>query len=219
MLMMSSGSVTWLEGLMLIYNAFCERNARLEHEGGCIMSFSEFVNLWTTYLNNDGEIKRRVSNDKTIRDDLTERNFAGTPSGHYEHARALEKKHDRVWPRSMGLLHYPHGGKSMLDGKDLIELSVPSQFTYTISLKDGMFRIRNGKGDHPCLSAEMPLSVLKELLLTRHRVVYALADPRNKITCTSQIPHGDWITIFEILVTGQEVVDMDPKMCEIVESL
>lgn len=183
------------------------------------MDFSEFLKKWEEYLNNDGELRRRISKDIKVRSEVAAKTFAGMPDGHYEYARQLQAKY-KIWPRFMALRHYPFGGTTQLDGKDVIEIVVPGKLAFSVSLENEVFRIREGKAiKPPCLSVEMPVDVLKDMLTTRHRVLWCLADPRNKVKCVDGLPHGDWITIFEILVTLQEVVDMDPKMRKIVESL
>jgi hypothetical protein len=55
------------------------------------------------------------------------------------------------------------------------------------------------------------------MITTRYRVVWALADDRTKLSWMEGIGHSDWITILEVLVVAQEVVDRYPEMWDLLE--
>ncbi len=168
---------------------------------------------WEDYLNRDGELKRRLAGFKT---------FSGLPGGHAKRAQKLRDKY-KTWPKAMGEACYPHPGKSIIDGKDLIELKVllsNSRFLhYTLSLRGKKFNIRDGAGNNPCIKIEIPVDLFRDLALTNDRLFWVLADDRCKVYCTNNLPHSDWITIFETLVCLQEIVDVDKEAKEIVENL
>lgn len=66
----------------------------------------------------------------------------------------------------------------------------------------------------------MPLDTFKDMILTKQRVIWALADPRNKVECIwPGVSYSDWITILELLVIGQELVERNPAMWDLIEAL
>jgi len=160
------------------------------------MSLDVFMEKWIDFLNKDEELKRRLKGFK---------GFCGKPGPRAERAKMLG------WPRDMGVACYPHPGKSMLDGRDLVELSIEAN-TYTIRLENGKFDLRKGKSENPCLRVKMPLPLFRDTLLSRHRWLWALADDQVKVECDNSLPHSDWITIFEVLVCAQELLEMDIEM-------
>lgn len=166
--------------------------------------FSDLVVRWVEFMNDDQELKRRLNGFKK---------FSGVPGFRAERARVLG------WPRAMGTGPYPHGGQSHLDGKEIVELSVPGIFNYTIVLKNKKFSFNEKKAKDPVLGIEMPLQLMKETLLSKQRWVWAIADPSAKITYMEGIPHSDWVTIFEVLVCFQELSDFHPELKKVVEAL
>lgn len=158
------------------------------------MHLEEFMNKWVDFLNKDEELKRRIKGFK---------GFCGKPGLRAERAKLLK------WPREMGTACYPHPGRSMLDGRNLIELNIPEIGVYTIRLKDGKFSVEKGKAENPCLRIEIPLFLLKDTFLSKHRWLWVLADDQVKVKCDKELPHSDWITIFEVLVCAQELLEMD----------
>lgn len=168
---------------------------------------STFMQKWAEFLNEDEELARRIKPFDT---------FCGGPCpypGPGPYPPPSLAYDPTGWSKAKGYK------SSILDGKELVELSVPGEFTYTVELKEGKFSVVEKRAKEACLSVEMPLSLLKEMILSRHHVVWALTDGRNKITHMSGISLSDWATIFEIFVTAQELVERELKLREIVEAL
>lgn len=169
----------------------------------------QFFKRWSELLNGDGELKRRLKPYRT---------FMGGPLpyiGPGPYPRPIPTHDPTGWTKAKG---YP---KPALEGKELIELSVPKLFTYTFELKEGKFIIKEGSATgRPILRVRMPLDVFKEMILTKQRVIWALADPRNDLECIwPEIGWSDWITVLEILVIGQELVERVSTMWDLIEGL
>ena len=101
------------------------------------------------------------------------------------------------------------------------EISVPGFLKYTFGLTDGVSYVREGAAKGvPILRVEMPLDTFKDMILTKQRVIWALADPRNKVECMwPGVAYSDWITTLELLVIGQEVVERNPAMWDLIEDM
>lgn len=174
------------------------------------MSIIDYVKRWEDLLKKDQELKRRLK-------PFPEWHGGPVPypgEGPYPTPLYGQEKFDvSCWAKAKGY------SRSILDGRELIEICVPGAFIYTIKLEKGLFSIVEGKAKEPCLGITMPLSLFKELILSRHRIVWALTDERVKLRWIDGVAHSDWITILELLAIGQEAVDKDPKMWDIVEAL
>jgi hypothetical protein len=172
-------------------------------------NIASFFEQWDKLLKKDEELKSRLKPWRT---------FAGGPTSYIgpgPYPRPIPTHDPTCWTKAKGY------SKPALDGKDLIELSVPEMFRYTFELREGKFTIRKGAAaQRPVLKVEMPLDTFKEVILTKQRVVWGLADPRNKVECMwPEIGWSDWITVLEILVIGQELVERDPAMWDLIEAL
>lgn len=170
---------------------------------------ARFFERWSELLNKDEELGRRLKPWRT---------FLGGPTpyiGPGPYPRPIPTHDPTGWTKAKG---YP---KSVLEGKEAIELIVPNLCQYTFAIKDGKYIVREGKASgRPILRVEMPLDTFKDVILTKQRVVWGLADPRNKIECMwPEIAYSDWITVLEMLVVGQEVVERDPTMWDFIEAL
>lgn len=167
---------------------------------------TKFVEKYTNYLNNDDELQRRLKPFRT---------FLGGPCP-YPGAGPFPPPNLAMdptgWSRTRGY------SASILDGKELIEITVPDHFTMCIGLNKGNFYARFRKGSKPCLKVEMPLDLFKELLLGYHRVIWALSDKRNKIEYISSLALSDWTTIFEVLTCAQELCESDPEVWDQIEN-
>lgn len=166
-----------------------------------------FMQRWTDFLNNDEEIHRRLAGFRT---------FAGGPNpypGPGPYPPPSIAYDPTGWSKAKG---YP---TTVLNGKELVEITIPRFYTFKIELKDGVFSITEGKAKKPCLGVEMPLSLFKEMILSEHRILWALADERNRVTYLPGLGLSDWVTIFEVLVTGQELVDMNLQLRETIKNL
>jgi hypothetical protein len=170
---------------------------------------ARFFEQWVELLEKDEEMKSRQKPWRT---------FAGGPTSYVGPGPYLPPvpTHDPSgWTKAKGY------SKPALEGKELMELGVPEMFKYTFELKEGKYIVREGAATvRPVLRVEMPLDTFKDMVLTKQRVVWALADPRNKVECMwPEIGWSDWITVLEILVIGQELVEREPAMWDLIEAL
>jgi hypothetical protein len=172
-------------------------------------SLKEFLKVWEDLLNKDEELKYRIKPFRT---------FMGGPLpyiGPGPYPRPIPTHDPTGWTKAKGY------SKPALDGKELIELNVSKLFTCTIELKNGKFTIREGQAStRPILRVQMPPQVFKDMILTKQRVIWALADPRNNVECMwPEIGWSDWVTVLEILVIGQELVERNPAMWDAIENI
>lgn len=167
-----------------------------------------FLYRYQEFLNEDPELKRRLEPFPSFRGGPTPYpgpgpypppNVAMDPTG---------------WSKAKG---YP---VTRLKGRDLVEINVEGKFRFTVGLRtDGTFYVEERSGVNPCLKVSMPLSVFKDMVLGKERVIYALADERNVIEYDNSLGLSDWITIFEVIGIMQELVESDREMWEIIENL
>ena len=169
----------------------------------------DFFGHWAELINKDEELKSRLKPWRT---------FLGGPTsyaGPGPYPRPIPTHDPTGWTKAKGY-PVPH-----LDGKELIELTVPGVLEYTFALADGVFSVREGNArGTPILRVEMPLNTFKDMILTKQRVIWSLADPRNKVACIwPGVAYSDWITTLELLVIGQELVERNPSMWDLIEGL
>jgi hypothetical protein len=169
---------------------------------------TEFIQKLETFLNNDEELRRRLSGFKT---------FSGIPDGHYLRAR---QEGDSACVRAVRC--YPFGGTSLLAGGAVIGLGIHDDretARFVISLNDGNFSVKNDNWTNPHLTVELSKELFKKTILGRHRWVWVLGMDEVTITFSRQLPHSDWVTILEILVAMQELVEFDPELMCAIEGL
>jgi len=109
---------------------------------------------------------------------------------------------------------------SILPGRELVELDVPNLFVLTVGLrKDLYFYVELRKAEKPCLRVEMPFEVFKDMALGKEKVIWSLADERNKVEYEEGIGLSDWITILGVIGKIQELMEFDPELRELLEKL
>ncbi len=108
-----------------------------------------------------------------------------------------------------------------LEGRELVEISIPeASATYSVELKKGELNIREGKAKRAILSLEIPLDLLKKMLLTEERVAWTVLDERCKLRFdAASWTYYEGLTIMEILVCAQELVEKDSALAELVKQL
>lgn len=108
-----------------------------------------------------------------------------------------------------------------LEGRDLIEISIPeAAATYIVELKKGKLGIKEGKAKKAMLSLQIPIDLLKKLLLSEERVAWTVLDERCKLSFdTPSWTYYEGLTIMEIFVCAQELVEKDSAMAELVKQL
>ena len=167
----------------------------------------EFIKKLEEYLNNDQELQRRLIGFKT---------FSGIPDGHYKRARAEGEK-----AIARAVRCYPFGGKSILDGNEIISIKATNGSNssgFAIYLKDKKFSVKNNSDTNPFLSLEIPKDIFKKTLLGRYRWIWVIGMDEVNIKYSEELPHSDWVTIFEVLVAMQEIAEFDLDFREKIES-
>ena len=171
------------------------------------INFDSFLKAWEELLNTDDGLKSRLKPWRT---------FIGGPTpypgpGPYPPPNLLYDPSG--WTKAKGYK------SSILDGKELVEIIVPSKFTFTIKVDKGIFSVKKEKARDPCLSVKMTLQTFKDLMTAKDRVIWCLTDPENEVSYKEGIALSDWTTIFETLVVGQELLERKFQFWEFIEKL
>ncbi|MBI5375851.1 MAG: hypothetical protein HZA77_10480 [Candidatus Schekmanbacteria bacterium] len=167
---------------------------------------ADFIIKLQKALDSDQELIRRLKGFKT---------FAGTPDGHYRRARLEGEK-----AIARAVRCYPFGGKSHLDGKEIIGINIADgDSSLTVSLKNGKFKVASGKINEPCLSLEIPKEIFKLTILGRYRWLWTIGMDEVNVKYIEGLPHSDWVTIFELLVIMQELNEFDTELRDKIEKL
>jgi hypothetical protein len=159
----------------------------------------EFMRMWEKYISTDRSLQKRLKRPYHYQE------FYEDPPAYHGTAT---KNLARLPPEQ-------------LEGRELIEISIPEvAITCVVELVEGKLRIREGRAKNAILSLEIPLDLFKRMLLTEERVTWAILDERCKLAFdSSSWTYYDGITILEILVCAQELMERDPKAAEIVSAL
>ncbi len=169
---------------------------------------TEFNRKLEDYLNRDQELQRRLKGFKT---------FSGPPDGHYRRSRAEGSK-----AIARAVKCYPFGGESLLQDCAVVEISIidgPGQARCKIFLKDRVFSVNSNGAKAPHLALALTKDLFIKTILGRHRWLWVIGMDDVKVNYSSSLPHSDWVTILEILVTLQELVEFDSEMWEKIENL
>lgn len=127
-----------------------------------------FASQWMDYLNNDPELKKRMS---------------------------------------------PKGSTPGLEGKDVINLELEGLAKpMAVSLKNGQFSLEDKKAKDPVSTVKMPLDSFLKLAHPDARVVWSLMADDAQFSVAPGTPWPEIVTIFEILVCLQELVDKQPEL-------
>ncbi len=165
-----------------------------------------FVKQYEIYLNNDQELNRRLAGFRT---------FSGIPDGHYTRARQ-----EGIKCPARAVKCYPFGGKSHLSDGELIGIELQdTQQKFVVSLKDNHFTIKSGDWKKPHLTIRLSMELFRRTVLGRHRWVWVMGMDEVEITHSEGLPHSDWVTILEVLVVMQELVEFEPELWKQIENL
>ncbi len=159
---------------------------------------SEYLEKYENVLNTDQELYRRFKGFKT---------FSGLPDGHY--LRARKQGIDCV---ARAVRCYPFGGISQLNKRELIGLYIPDNKdndSIVISRSENKFFVRLTHCEAPYLTITIPKEIFKKTVMGRHRWIWTLSMNEVSVATSETLPHSDWITLFEILVIMQEMVEFD----------
>jgi hypothetical protein len=138
------------------------------------------------------------------------------PNGHYERARA---EGDSALARAVRC--YPFGGESEIKNCDVVGIRIADgdrEFQFVIRLDGQTFSVNTGSFDNPLLSLALSKKLFKEAILGRYRWVWLFGMDEVKLTYSDELPHSDWVTILEICVTMQELVEFDKELWKDVEN-
>jgi len=168
----------------------------------------DFYRRLESYLNADEELARRLKGFKT---------FSGLPDGHYERAR-------REGPKALvrAVRCYPFGGTSLLNQSNVVGIQVQDtdySAQFSVALLDHTFSVKGGDEGTPHLQITLSRELFKKVLLGRYRWVWLLGMDEVKVDYAHNLPHSDWITILEVLVAMQELVEFYPDFLKAVEQL
>lgn len=168
----------------------------------------EFIKKFQEYLNSDESLKRRLKPFPT---------FSGGPTpypGPGPYPPPNIAMDPTGWSKAKGY------STTRLLGREVLEISIEKCFTISVGIKsDYTFYIVSRKAENPCLRAEIPFDVFKDMALGRERVIYALADERNNITYEDGISLSDWITILGVIGKIQEFMEAEPSLWETLEKM
>lgn len=165
----------------------------------------KFIEWYQDYLNRDPELGRRLKGFK---------NFSGMPDGHYQRAR---EQGASAQVRAMRC--YPFGGSSLLAGP-LISITLVEQGVepvFTVFLENGEFSVRPGPAEAPKLGLTLPRDLFDRILLGRYRWMWVIGMDEVDISWVPGLPHSDWITLLEILVVMQEMIEFEPDLLAMLE--
>ncbi|MFC1669765.1 hypothetical protein ACFL20_05180 [Spirochaetota bacterium] len=168
---------------------------------------TDFNKKLEAYLNSDKELQRRLEGFKA---------FSGTPDGHYHRARQ-----QGISAVARAVKCYPFGGESLLKDCEIVGIKITDANDSTgliISLKDNKFEVTGGNWEKPHLTLELSMELFKMGLLGRYRWLFLMGMDDVKITFSDNLPHSDWVTILEVLVAMQEVVEFDGELWNRVEN-
>lgn len=169
---------------------------------------ADFYRRLERYLNADEELARRLKGFKT---------FSGLPDGHYERAR-------REGPKALvrAVRCYPFGGTSLLNECTLVGIQIEDtdySAQFSVALADHTFSVKTGDEGTPHLRITLSRELFRKVLLGRYRWVWLLGMDEVKVEYSHNLPHSDWITILEVLVAMQELVEFYPDFLKEVEQL
>jgi len=177
--------------------------------------WTSFLRSYEQFLNADQELRRRVR----LKDAFDTRDvfYGGHPClpGYGPYPRASIAYDPTHWAEAKG------HKECALHGKELIELEVSGAFHVTIALaSDDTFKLSHGPAGEPLLSCKMPLELFRDMVLARHKVIWALCQKEACVrTGAVQLGLSDWTTVLEVLACLTDMAEMDPEVWTFCESL
>jgi hypothetical protein len=113
-----------------------------------------------------------------------------------------------------------HFKSTIEQGKAMVEVEVEGKGVYTVELKGERLHIRSGRASIPLLSWRVPLDLLKDVLLGKERILYALLDKRCRLSFdTPNFTHWNGTTALKVILSACEMVKRSPEMRRLVEEL
>jgi hypothetical protein len=109
---------------------------------------------------------------------------------------------------------------STLEGRTAVQLEVEGKPSYVVDIEDGRFKVHQGTATIPLLSWKLPVSLFKDVMLGKHRLIYSLLDPRGTLSFdTPNFTHWNGATIIELLFLSCEMGIKNPEVSKLVEGL
>lgn len=109
---------------------------------------------------------------------------------------------------------------STLEGKVAIQLGIEGIGQYHLLVHEGRFSFTQGTSPDPLLCWDLPVSLLKEVLLNQQPVFYGLLDERGSLSFnTPHFTHFNGASIIEMLYLAQEVVKTDEEIQQWIQQL
>jgi hypothetical protein len=167
---------------------------------------TEYIEQFETALNADQELQRRLRGFKT---------FAGRPNGH--HTRARQQGSSAL---ARAVRCYPFGGTSLLGSGELAGIRIREadrNHTFVIARTRDAFSVRDGDWTSPPVTLTLSKELFKKAVLGRYRWMWVIGMDEVEVTWRAGLPHSDWVTLLEILVVMQELVEFSPELLQKIE--
>ena len=109
---------------------------------------------------------------------------------------------------------------SSLEGKTAIKLEVEGQSSYIVDISGGKFKIHQDSATSPLLNWKLPVSLFKDVMLGKQRLIYGLLDSRGTLSFnTPNFTHWNGATIIEILFLACEMGAKRLEVSKLIERL
>lgn len=109
---------------------------------------------------------------------------------------------------------------SSVEGRTAIQIELEGQSSYMVEVRDGKFKVKQGSGKNPLLNWKLPVSLFKDVMLGKQRLIYGLLDPKGTLIFdTPSFTHWNGATIIEMLFLACEIGKKEADVCKLVEGL
>jgi hypothetical protein len=109
---------------------------------------------------------------------------------------------------------------SGIEGRTVIQIEVEGKPSYIIDVKGGKFKVHQSSVTSPLLNWKLPVSLFKDVMLGRHRLIYSLLDPKGTLSFDApNFTHWNGATIIEMLYLACEMGVMNSEVSKLVEEL
>jgi len=109
---------------------------------------------------------------------------------------------------------------SSVEGKTAIQLEVDGHSSYKVEVNGGKFKVHQGSSKSPLLNWKLPVSLFKDVMLGKQRLIYSLLDTRGTLSFdTPNFSHWNGATIIEMLYLACEMSEKNSEISKLVEKL
>ena len=109
---------------------------------------------------------------------------------------------------------------SSMEGRTAIQLEVEGQPSYIVDVNGGKFKVHQGSAASPLISWNLPVSLFKDVMLGKQRLIYGLLDSRGTLSFdTPSFTHWNGATIIEMLFLASEMCVKSSEVSKLVEGL